>query len=75
MTIPLEYVKFTQEPSLEEEEEEGVKLVRELQSKSTALNSALRGQDDLELLDGMQVEDEADLKGVSEIELFREKKN
>lgn len=56
VTIPLEYVKFTQEASQEEAEEEGVKLVRELQTKSTTLDQNLRDSEGLELLDGMEVE-------------------
>jgi|JI61114C2RNA_FD_contig_31_7469913_length_638_multi_3_in_0_out_0_1 hypothetical protein len=71
VTIPLEYVKFTHEPTLEEEEEEGVKLVRELQSKTTNFND----NDDLELLEGLQVEGQTEANKPSDNENFRNKKN
>ncbi len=59
ITIPHDYVKFTRVDDDRGEEEEGVRIVRNLQEVSHSINAQLRSRNaDFELLEGMGVEGE-----------------
>lgn len=75
ITIPDEHVVFTKKSKqdlyddegnvieqIDEEDEldEGVKMVRDLQDMKTTLNQRLDDDDDVELLDGIDLDDETD---------------